>query len=107
MAAYELRNPDDVRRLFSALGDQMEHEAGALSVAELDQMALQAVEDDGSMFALGLTLLVAAGAAWSAVRGYQRNDGSVPWGVAWGALGYLFPVPAIVYSAVAQRPLEL
>jgi hypothetical protein len=101
---YKLRTPEDVRRLFSALGDALVHESGALSLAELDQLALAAPEDDGSFAALYLSLVVAVAAGFSAIRGYQRNSGSMPWGVAWGALGYLFPVPAVVYSAVVQRP---
>jgi len=104
MAQYKLRTPDDVRRLFSALGDEMTHEA--LSVADVDTMALEQPEDDGFVTTLTLSLLVALAAGFSAVRGYQRNAGSMPWGLTWGALGYLFPVPAVVYSAVVQRPLQ-
>lgn len=106
MAQFALRTPDDVRRLFSALGDQMEHEA-ALSVADVDAMALEQVEDDGAFVALTLSVLAAAAAGWSAVKGYQRNMGSMPWGVTWGVLGFLFPVPAVVYSAVKQTPAQL
>lgn len=107
MAQYALRTPEDLRRLFSALGDDMEHETGALSVAQVDAMALEAAENDGAFAALGLTLVVALAAGWSAIRGYQRNMDSMPWGVTWGVLGFLFPVPAVVYSAVKQTPAQL
>jgi hypothetical protein len=105
MPTYTLRTPDDLRRLFSALGDALVHESGALSVAELDQMALAAPEDEGNFMGLYLSVLVALAAGFSAVRGYQRNAGSMPWALTWGTMGYLFPVPAVVYSAVVQRPL--
>ena len=50
------------------------------------------------MQALALSVLVAMAAAWVAVRAYERNDRSMPWALAWGALGYLVPVPAVAAS---------
>lgn len=103
--AYKLRTPDDVKRLFSALGDEMQHET--LSIAMVDEMALSAAPgmEEGALSALALSVAVAIAAGWSAIQGYQRNAGSMPWGLTWAALGFLFPVPAVVYSAVKQPQL--
>ena len=104
--AYQLRTPEDMWRLFSALGDTMDHESGGLSIAQVDELALGAelTEEEG-LYGLGLSLLVAVAAGWSAIKAYERNNGSMPWGLTWGVTGFLFPVPAAIYSAVAQRPM--
>jgi hypothetical protein len=98
---YQLRTAADVKRLFSALGDELEHESmgDSLSLATVEQDALQAYtpEDLSSLY---ISLLVAGATGWAAIKGFQRNAGSVPWGLAWGVLGFMFPVPAVVYSAV-------
>lgn len=49
----------------------------------------------------GLMALSLGSAAASTYHGYKRNRGSVPWALAWGFLGGMFPIvtPAI---AVAQ-----
>jgi hypothetical protein len=103
MNQLSVRTPDDVKRLFSALGGvALTHESGGLSVAQVDELSLS-----GSMGGFGeldmgfvLSLLVAAAAGYSAIRGYERNQGSMPWGLGWGLLGWAFPVPSVVYSAV-------
>jgi hypothetical protein len=98
---YALRTPDDIRRLFSALSDDLTHEN--LSLTAVDAEALAPPEDDGLLTSLGISLLIAVAAGWTAVKGYERNMGSVPWGVTWGVTGFLFPVPAIVYTAIQSR----
>jgi hypothetical protein len=100
MASMSLRTPDDVRRLFSALGDDLTHEDGALSIAQIDEMALSDFEEPVDGSSLGLTLLVAVATGWAAIKGYERNDESMGWGLTWASLGYLFPIPAVIYSAV-------
>ncbi|MEE8615518.1 MAG: hypothetical protein V3T11_09950 [Roseateles sp.] len=104
MAQFALRTPDDVRRLFSALGDELTHETGALSVTDIDNMALNGVGldalDEVDATGLGITVLVAMAAGWSAIKAYERNQHQMQWGLAWGVLGGLFPLPAVVYSAV-------
>lgn len=44
-------------------------------------------------------LLPVAGSAASAYHGYRRNN-SVGWAVAWGMLGFIFPIitPAIAFA---------
>lgn len=103
-ARMSLRTPDDVRRLFSALGDEMRHEASGmgLSVAQIDELALEGSLEDFDWPALGLSFLVAAATGYTAIRGFQRNDDSMWWGLGWGALGFLFPVPATVFTAVQE-----
>ena len=103
MAALKLRTPEDVRRLFSALGDEMTHEA--LSVADVDQLALYGSSglDETDSQVLGLSMLVAMASAWTAIEGFKRNSGSMLWGIGWGLLGFLFPVPAVVFSAVTRE----
>lgn len=50
--------------------------------------------------------LVALSVGASAYHGYKRNHGSLGWGVAWGALGGLFPVitPAIALAQGFGKP---
>jgi hypothetical protein len=103
MPQLALRTPDDVRRLFSALGDDLTHETGALSVADIDQLSLSGDLDMGiATEGLGLTVLVAVLTAWVAIQGYERNEQQMGWGLAWGALGFLFPLPSAVYAAVKE-----
>jgi hypothetical protein len=102
MAQLALRTPDDVRRLFSALGDDLTHETGALSVAEIDELALSGDLEEINVAGLGITLLVAVATSWVAIKGYERNHHAMGWGVTWGALGFLFPLPAMIYSAVKE-----
>jgi hypothetical protein len=97
-AALKLRTPDDVKRLFSALGDDLTHE-DALSVADVDQLALAEMPDI-DWTGVGISILVTLAAGYSAVQGYRRNNGSMGWALAWATLGYLFPTPAVIYSAV-------
>jgi hypothetical protein len=99
MAALKLRTADDVKRLFSALGDDLTHESGALSVAEIDQLALAGTPEI-DWTGVGVSILVTLAAGYSAVQGYRRSQGSMGWGLTWAVLGYLFPAPAVVYSAV-------
>lgn len=51
----------------------------------------------GSVGSTAWSLLSLASFAASAYHGSKRHGGSIGWGVAWGALGALFPVitPAI------------
>ena len=101
MAQLTLRTPDDVRRLFSALGDvPLTHESGHLSVADVDQMALAGdLGDEVDMAVLGVSLIVAMASGWAAIKGYQRNQGSMGWGLTWAGLGFMFPLPAVAYTA--------
>lgn len=105
MANLQLRNADDLKRLFSALGEDLTHESAGLTPAqELDQLALgmasvdelEAVDTQGLL----ITVLVAAAASWVAINAYERNRSSMGWGVAWGSAGLLFPIPAIAYTAL-------
>lgn len=106
MADFQLRTPDDVRRLFSALGEDLTHESAGLSVSQLDQMSLEAAEplslDEINVTGLSLSLLVAVATSWVAIKGFQRNRGSLGWGLAWGGFGLLFPAPAVVYTALKR-----
>ena len=96
----QLRSPDDVRRLFSALGELPAPQVD-LSVSDVDQLALAGRSnplddiDGGSFF---LSLLVALSVGWVAIRGYERNGRSVGWALTWAAFGYLLPLPAIGLS---------
>lgn len=101
MANLKLRTPDDVRRLFSALGDDLTHESGGLSVSDIDQMSLEVMEDVDPTGLL-LTLLVATLSGFIAIRGYERNNESMGWGLAWAGLGFMFPLPSLVYASFRQ-----
>ena len=102
-----LRTPEDVRRLFSALGDDMEHESGNLSLSDMEQLALAQAEEPGIDWSgVGVTIAVVIAAGWTAIKGYERNNESLPWGLSWGVLGYLFPIPAVIYSAVVTQPVR-
>jgi hypothetical protein len=46
-------------------------------------------------------VIAGAGAALAVYHGYKRNHGSLGWGIAWGALGALFPL-ITVPVALAQ-----
>jgi hypothetical protein len=102
MVQLSLRTPEDVKRLFSALGDvPLTHESGGLSVAQVDELSLSgALEGFGELdTGFVLSLLVAAAAGYSAIKGYERNQGSLSWGLSWGVLGWAFPLPSVVYAA--------
>lgn len=45
-------------------------------------------------------IATAASVGLSAYHGYKRNDDSLGWGLAWGALGGLFPIitPAVAFA---------
>jgi hypothetical protein len=96
----QLRSPEDVKRLFSAVYDV----SGAMSdltLADVDALALQNQDEGLSAVdtnSLALSLLIALATGWVAIRGYERN-GSLGWGLAWGVFGYLLPVPAVAISA--------
>lgn len=98
-AALKLRTADDVKRLFSALGDDLSHETDALSIADVDQLALSEMPEV-DWTGVGISILVTLAAGYSAVMGYRRNNGSMGWALSWAVLGYLFPTPAVIYSAV-------
>jgi hypothetical protein len=101
MADLRLRTPEDVRRLFSALGDDLDHESGGLSVSQLDQMSLGGMDalEEVDLTGLGLSLMVAVATSWVAINAFQRNEGSMGWGLTWGGLSLMFPVPAVLYTA--------
>jgi hypothetical protein len=63
------------------------------------------VVEEGALYGLGISALIALAAGWSAIKAYERNNESVPWGLTWAVTGFLFPLPAVAYSAFAQRPL--
>jgi hypothetical protein len=98
-AALKLRTADDVKRLFSALGDDLSNDSSDLSVHDVDQLAL-AEMPEVDWTGVGISLLVTIAAGYSAVQGYRRNNGSMGWALSWAVLGYLFPTPAVLYSAV-------
>ena len=106
MAKMALRTPDDLKRLFSALGDDLTHEEMGLSnIQAIDLAALEAHEgldgvDSNNLLILGA---VAMATAWAAIRGYERNHGSMGHGLAWGTAGFLFPLPVVAYTAFADR----
>ena len=58
----------------------------------------------GEQMVVGALVALSVGA--SAYHGYKRNHGSLGWGVAWGALGGLFPVitPAIALAQGFGKP---
>lgn len=98
----QLRSPDDVKRLFSALGE-LAPDLSAVSLSDVDALALSGSGGGGSLdeidtSSFALSLLVALSIGWVAIRGYERNGRSVPWGLAWGAFGYLLPIPAVAAS---------
>jgi hypothetical protein len=80
----------------------MEHEPYGLSVADVDEMALLGEETPTDWESVMLSLLVALAIGWTAIQGYERNAESLTWGLGWGALGYLFPVPAVAFTAYSQ-----
>lgn len=105
MSALQLRAPDDFRRLLSALSPvPFEDPAVDLSLYDIDERALMQRSEpalsldniDGS--ALALSVLVAMATAWVAVRAYERHGESMTWALAWGAFGYLLPLPAVAAS---------
>lgn len=104
MPALQLRQPTDAKRLLSALSPAPAGESPVdLSLYDIDERALLQASggpalDEVDMQALALSVLVAMAAVWVAVRAYERNDRSMPWALAWGALGYLVPVPAVAAS---------
>lgn len=100
--AMKLRTPGDVRRLFSALSEDLTHEEYGLSVADVDELALSGELEQTDWPSVGLSLLVSLATGWSAIRGYERNAESLAWGLAWGALGFMFPVPAVAYTAYTE-----
>jgi hypothetical protein len=98
--ALQLRSPDDVKRLFSALGDVPTPDMG-LTVSDVDTLALYG-GTESSLDAIDpnsflLSILVALTTGWVAIRGYERNR-SMAWGLTWAAFGYLLPLPAIAAS---------
>jgi hypothetical protein len=100
--ALQLRSPDDVKRLFSALRSELPP-VSELTLADVDALALAGGSDSGGlseidMSSLGLSLLVALATGWVAIRGYERGGGSMGWGLAWGLFGYLLPLPAVAAS---------
>ncbi len=101
MATMRLRTPEDLRRLFSALGDELVHES-IMDVTQIDEMAMEGILEDVDWGALYISALVALATGYAAIRGYERNDGSLGWGLGWGALGFLFPVPAAGYTLLKQ-----
>jgi hypothetical protein len=102
--ALQLRSPDDVKRLFSAIGGG--YGLSDLTLAEVDTLALHKGADLSEIDVpiLALSLAVALVTGWVAIRGFDRNH-SMSWGLAWAGFGFLYPLPAIAlsyYSDVAQ-----
>lgn len=94
-----LRTPDDVKRLFSALGDPLTHESGGFSLASLDETGLNEL-GEGDSRALLLNLAVAAAVGWSAINAYERNARSIGWGLTWAGVSYFFPISSVIYTGV-------
>jgi len=106
MAKLALRTPDDIKRLFSALGDDLEHEAMGLSdIQAIDLATLGATQGLDEFDAKGFMVMaaVAAATAWAAIRGYERNYQSLGHGLAWGTAAFMFPLPTLAYSVIADR----
>jgi hypothetical protein len=96
----QLRSPDDVKRLFSALGELPSPQVD-LSVSDVDQLALLGGGnplDDIDPGSFALSLLVALSIGWVAVRAYERNGKSMGWALTWALFGYLSPLPTLGFS---------
>lgn len=96
--ALQLRSPEDVKRLFSALGS-LPPDPAQESLADIDALSLQPVGalDGVETNSLALSLLVALATGWVAIRAYERSR-SLGVGLAWASFGYLLPLPAIAAS---------
>lgn len=97
--SLSLRPSDDVKRLFSALGEAP-GDPTELSLAQLDEYSLTPANAlaDIDLSSFSLSALVAVATAWVAIRGYERNHRSIGWGLIWGVFGYLLPIPAVAVS---------
>lgn len=96
----QLREQTDPKRLFSALGDALADE-GSTSLAQFEESVLAAPSDEDMQLAfwgLLLSMGIAAGAAWSAIQAYERNNNSMGRGLAWGVLGAFFPLPTVLVT---------
>ena len=100
----QLRNADDVKRLFSALGEDPSSLQAALSIYDADEASLNAPGAleaiDTTTFMLSLVVAVATG--FSAIKGFERNGKSLGWGLTWGVLGFLMPLPVAAYAALKE-----
>lgn len=103
--ALQLRPAHDALRLFSALADADDF-SDQLSLYDIDLAAVQPI-DPAAAAAAGVTALaillslsVAAAVGWVAIKGYERNHGSMGWGIVNAVTGYVLPVPAAIYTAV-------
>lgn len=96
-----LRTPDDITRLFSALGDNLTHEDGGYgTLSDIDEMSLSSLEEGDSGRGVAVSIAVALAAGWVGICAYNRNRQSMGWGLTWAGLGYFFPIPAVIYTAV-------
>ena len=97
-----LRTPDDITRLFTALGDSLTHESGGYgSLSDIDELALSSL-DEADTKGIALSLAIALAAGWVAINGYERNQ-SMGWGLTWAGLGYFFPLSSVIYTALKQN----
>lgn len=106
--AIQLRTADDIKRLVSAFGDFSEPLAQTdLSLHDVEDLALQPQAtvslDDIDTSGLLLSTLVAVATGWVAIKGFERNAGSMGWGMTWAALGFLMPLPAVLYAALQKE----
>ncbi len=100
----QLREQTDPKRLFSALADGLVDEEST-SLTQFEENMLAAPTDADMQLAfwgLFLSMGVAAAAAWSAIRAYERNNESMAKGITWGMLGAFFPLPTVVVTAVIK-----
>ena len=103
----QLRDSTDVKRLFSALGDTDDYlDINVDDLVQVDEQILVANDIQGlaevDSGALTLSILVALASGWVAIRGYERHNRSIGWGLTWAAFGFLMPLPALAVSAFQQ-----
>ena len=99
----QLRNPDDLRRLFSALGEDLaRYDATDPSLTDIEIAALQAPTTEFNAAALVLSVLVGLATGWVAIRGYERSGRSMSKGLLWGTAGLFFPLPTLVLTGIFE-----
>lgn len=98
----QLRSPDDLRRLFSALGDGLERYDADLNLTDIEIAALQAPTGEFNAAGLVISLVIALTTGWVAIRGYERSGRSVSRGLLWGTAGLFLPVPTLIVTGILE-----